>query len=112
MLQALQGRYGLLKAILHACSVTSVMSNSLQPHGLQPARLLCPWGFSRQEYWSGLPCPPPGDLPHPGTEPTSLMSPVLAGDFFTTSATWNAIVILEVHRLDWRLGDSLRSLLE
>ena len=34
-----------------------------------PARLLCPWGFSGQEYWSGLPCPPPGDLPNPGTEP-------------------------------------------
>ena len=34
-------------------------------------RLLCPWGFSRQEYWSGLPCPPPGDLPNPGIEPRS-----------------------------------------
>ena len=43
-------------------------------------------GFSKQEYWSGLPCPPPGDLPNPGTEPESLMSPVLAGEFFTTSA--------------------------
>ena len=41
-------------------------------------------GFSRQEYWSGLPCPPPGDLPHPGIEPTSLRSPVLAGGLFTT----------------------------
>ena len=44
----------------------SVVSNSLKPHGL-----LCPWGFSRQEYWSGLPCPPPGDLPNPGIEPRS-----------------------------------------
>ena len=44
-------------------------------------------GFSRQEYWSGLPCPPPGDLPDPGIEPTSLMFPALAGRFFTTSAT-------------------------
>ena len=34
-------------------------------------RLLCPWGFSRQEYWSAFPCPPPGDLPNPGTEPRS-----------------------------------------
>ena len=42
------------------------MSDSLQPHGL-----LCPWGFSRQEYWSELPCPPPGDLPDPGIEPRS-----------------------------------------
>ena len=36
-------------------------------------------GFSRQEHWSGLPCPPPGDLPDPGIEPRSLMPPVLAG---------------------------------
>ena len=38
-------------------------------------------GFSRQEYWSGLPFPPPGDIPDPGTKPTS---PALAGGFFTT----------------------------
>ena len=49
----------------------SVVSDSLRCHGLQLARLLCPWGFSRQEYWSGLPCPPPGDLPNPGIEPRS-----------------------------------------
>ena len=42
-------------------------------------------GFSRQEYWSGLPCPPPGDLPNPGIKPTSLLSPALADEFFTTS---------------------------
>ena len=48
------------------------MSDSSQPQGLQPARLLCPLGFSRQEYWSGLPFPPPGDLPDSGTEPRSL----------------------------------------
>ena len=47
-------------------------------------------GFSRQEYWSGFLCPLPGDLPNPGIEPTSLMSPVLAGGFFITSATWEA----------------------
>ena len=42
-------------------------------------------GFTRQEYWSGLPFPLPGNLPYTGTEP---MSPALAGWFFTTSATW------------------------
>ena len=47
-------------------------------------------GFSRQEYWNGLPCPPPWDLPNPGIKPTSLMAPALAGEFFTTSATWEA----------------------
>jgi len=44
-------------------------------------------GFSRQEYWSGLPCPSPGDLPGPGIEPVSPGFPALAGRFFTTSTT-------------------------
>ena len=47
------------------------------PHELQPARILCPWGFSRQEYWSGLPCLPPGDLPNPVIKPRS---PTLKAD--------------------------------
>ena len=45
-------------------------------------------GFSSQEYYSGLLCPPPGDLPYPGIEPPSLVSPSLAGGLFTTSTTW------------------------
>ena len=45
-------------------------------------------GFSRQECWGGLPRPPPGDLLAPGIKPTSLMSPAVAGRFFTTSTTW------------------------
>ena len=45
-------------------------------------------GFSRQEYWSGLPCPPPEDLPDLGTELMCLASPTLAGGSFTSSATW------------------------
>ena len=49
-------------------------------------------GFSSQEYWNGLLCPPPGDLPNPGIEPISLMSPALVGQFFTTSATWEALI--------------------
>ena len=48
-------------------------------------------GFSRQQYWSGLPFPPPEDLPNPGIEPVSLASPALADKFFTTSATWEAL---------------------
>ena len=48
-------------------------------------------GFSRQEYWRGLLLPPPGDLPHPGIKPSSLVSPALAGRFFTTSATWEVL---------------------
>ena len=54
-------------------------------------------GFSRQEYWSGLQFPSPGDLPDPGIEPASATSPALAGRFFTTSAPW------EAWRTVWRL---------
>ena len=50
-------------------------------------------GFSRQEYWGGLPFPSPGDLPDPGLKLPSLNSPTLAGRFFTTSATWKAITV-------------------
>ena len=49
----------------------SVVSESLPSCGLKPARLLCPWGFSRQAYGSGWPCPPPGDRPNPGIKPRS-----------------------------------------
>ena len=49
--------------------------------------------FSRQEYWSGLPFSPPGDLPDPGMEPVSLTSPALAGRIFTPSATWEALLL-------------------
>ena len=63
-------------------------------------------GFSRQEYWSGLPCPPSGALPDPGIEPASLMSPALAGRFFTTSNIWEAQVwsrplLFKVWSIDW-----------
>ena len=75
-----------------ACQVASVVSDSLQSHGLYVAgQAPLSMGFSRQEYWNGLPCPLPGDLPNPGIEPVSLMPPVLAGSFFTTSATWEAL---------------------
>ena len=46
--------------------------------------------FSRQEYWSVLPCPPAGNLPNPGIKPVYFLSPALAGGFFTTSTTWEA----------------------
>ena len=50
-------------------------------------------GFSRQEYWSGFPCPPPGDPLDPRIERMSLMPPTSAGGFFTTSTTWEAPLI-------------------
>ena len=48
-------------------------------------------GFSRQEYWSGLPFPSPGDLPDRGIKPATLVSPALAGKFFTTGTTWEVV---------------------
>ena len=49
--------------------------------------------FSRQEYWSGLLCRPPGELPDPGIEPMSPTSPALPGRFLTTRATWEALTV-------------------
>ena len=66
-----------------------VLSDSLQPHGLYPTSLLLSMGFSRQEYWSGLPFPSPGDLPNQGIEPMSPVSPAF-GRVFTCLATWEA----------------------
>ena len=50
--------------------------------------------FSRQGYWSGLPFPPPGDLPNPGIEPMSLGSPALAGGFFTRSLMYKSLILM------------------
>ena len=58
--------------------------------------------FSRQGYWSGLSCPPPGDLPNPGIKPMSLIFFALTGRFFTTGTTWEAPQIRKVlGKLDW-----------
>ena len=70
-------RSGIYLPVCYAWSISPV--NSLWHHGLQPARFLCPWGFSRQEYWNGLPCLPPEDLPNQGLN-TGLY---IAGRFFT-----------------------------
>ena len=68
----------------------SVLSNSLWPH-----RLYCqaplPMGFLSPEHWSGLPCPPPGHLPEPGTEPAFPAVFALAGGFFTTVLPGNQV---------------------
>ena len=72
------------------CSVTSVMSDSATPSTVA-LQALQHMEFPRQEHWSGLPRPSPGDLSNSGTEPTSLAPPALAGGFFTTSTTWEAL---------------------
>ena len=68
--------------------------------------------FSRQEYWSSLPFPTPGDLPDPGIEPQSLASLALADRFFTTSTTWEACKIFcllsRIHTLRYPIGMVIR----
>ena len=81
-------------ACMHTCC-RSVVSDSFSTPWTAARQAPLSMGFSRQEDWSALPClPPPGDLPNPGIEPVSLMSPALAGGFFTTSNTWEAPVML------------------
>ena len=73
---------------MRACALTGfIVSDSLRPVACQAPLSM---GFSRQEYWSGLPYPPPGDLPDPLIKSASLMFPALAGGFFTTSNTLEA----------------------
>ena len=55
--------------------------------------------FSRQEYWSGLPFSTPGDLPDPGIEPLSFMSPALAGGFFTAAPPENPFTIILIEMI-------------
>ena len=59
-------------------------------------------GFPRQEYWSGLPFPPPGDLPDPGIEPASLVSPALAGSFCRTKQTNICFLLTVTVQVPWR----------
>ena len=79
--------FWILCAYVLSCSV---MSDSLPPPCTVALQTPLSMEFSRQEYWSRLPFPTPGNLPNPGIKPLSLASPALAGRFFTTSATWEA----------------------
>ena len=72
---------------MHACQVASVMSHSATPWTVACKAALCT-GSCKQEYWSGLPCSPPENLPYPGIELMSLMLPALASGLFSASATW------------------------
>ena len=60
--------------------------------------------FSRQDYWSGLPFPPPEDLPDPGTEPTSPVAPALAGEFLTTAPPGNPLYQGRMHKKEKTVG--------
>ena len=85
------GAEDLQTKLLVSCSVLSDSSATLWTVGPQA---LLSMGFSRQEYWSGFPFPTPGDLPNLRIEPMSLMSPTLAGGFFTTALSGSLCQIL------------------
>ena len=75
------------------------MVDSLRPHGVQPARLLCPWNFPGKN--TGVGCHfLIQDLSNPVIEPVSLVSPVLAGGFFTTSTTWEVTLNSGILQID------------
>ena len=77
---------------MHACLLSSFSHIQLfvTPWTVAHQGPLCSWDFLGKNTGGGLPPSPPGDLPNPGIEPTFLMSPALAGGFFTTSTTWEA----------------------
>ena len=79
---AVRALYSSIVACMHAPS-----SDSFETLGTTARQAAPSKAFSRQEYWSGLPCPPPGEFPDPGMEPAFLMSPALADRSFTSSAT-------------------------
>ena len=76
--------------LLHSCLTLATLWNVAHYAPLS-------MGFSRQKNWSGLPCPPPGDLLNLGIKPMSLTSPALAGGFFTTSTTWEALSSVNIY---------------
>ena len=85
-----QRQFGLwvwIKGVVYTCSV---MCDSFATPWTAARQAPLFMAFPRQECWSGLPFPPPGDLLNPEIEPTFLLSPALAAGFFTTSATWEA----------------------
>ena len=80
-----------LSVSIQCMRVKLLVSDSLQPYGLQPARLLCPWDFPGKNTGVGCHALLRGIFLTQGVEPVSLASPALAGGFFTTRATWEAL---------------------
>ena len=79
-------------AIVHVCAQSASRVWLIETPWTVAYQVPLSMGFYRQEYWSGLPCSPPGDLPNPGIEPASPESPALSGRFFYHWATWEAQV--------------------
>ena len=92
-------RYASIYDIYSACSVTQSLSHVwlFATSWVVALWALLSMKFSRQEYWSGLPFPIPGDLPHPGIESVSPMSSALAGRFFTTQPPGKTLYMRYAH---------------
>ena len=95
-------------ALCCCCLVTQSVHLFATPWTRSPPAPLS-MGFLKQEYWSVLPFPPPGDLPNPGIKPASLVFPVLAGGFFTTSAN---LWVLAASERTWILSITLHGSLD
>ena len=95
-----------------ASSFTSVGPDSFETPWTVSHPAPLSMGFSRQEYWSRLPFPPPGDLSDPRMEPTSLVSPALAGGVLTTSSTWEGCfhIATDWNTLSLSVKDKLENL--
>ena len=88
------------------CWVASASNSFATPWTVAPQGPLS-LGSSGQEYWSELPHPPPQDLPNAGIEPVSLMSPVLAGRFFTTHSKVPTFHLMELGIRTWYLWEAI-----
>ena len=80
---------------MHACKVASILPNSVSLWTVKCQALLS-MGFSMQEYWSGLPCPSPENLPDPGIERMPLMSPAFVSRFLATSTSYKIVCMCSV----------------
>ena len=85
-----------INLVCHGLCLVAQSCLTLRPHGLKPARLLSPWGFSGQKYWSGLPCPPPGDLPKPGVKPKP---PTLQADSLPTELSGKPLFVIVTYKI-------------
>ena len=85
------------------CMCAQSCPTLLWTHGLYAFQASLSMGFSMQEYWKALPFPSPGDLFNTGIKPTSLASPALVGDFFTTFATWELTGKSKIRKKGWNI---------
>ena len=92
------GGGGAKKVLFWLLFSLKVVSNSSETLWTVARQAPLSMGLPRQEYWSRLPFPSPGDLPDPGIKPMSLISSALAGGFFTTSITWEALSCATGHQ--------------